>query len=139
MTKNLMLLSEIIYKLYEVDVKEKNRKRKVQDLKKVFSHISFKKIQGFRYTETGKFLNLNHATVIHQVKSAKDLLQYDIYFRELYSNVENEFLSQRKNTLEGIKIDIEMLENQKDYLKKQFFYATLQEATEATKAFYTNG
>ena len=139
MTKNLMLLSEIIYKLYKVDVKEKNRKRKVNDLKKVFSHISFKKIQGFTYTETGKFLNLDHSTIIHQVKSAKYLLEYDSYFREVYSNVENEFLSQRKNTIEGIKIDIEMLENQKDYLKKQFFYATLQEATEATKAFYTNG
>ena len=89
--------------------------------------------------KTGKFLNLDHSTIIHQVKSAKYLLEYDSYFREVYSNVENEFLSQRKNTIEGIKIDIEMLENQKDYLKKQFFYATLQEATEATKAFYTNG
>ena len=67
------------------------------------------------------------------------MLQYDSYFRDIYINVENEFIALRKNTIEGIKIDIEMLENQKDCLKKQFFYATLQEATEATKAFYTNG
>jgi len=135
MIKNLTLLSNIIYKLYQVDVKEKNRTRKVQDLKKVFSHISFEKIKGFRYAETGRFLKLNHATIIHQVKRAKDLLEYDSYFREVYSKVENEFVAQRKNTVEGIKIDIELLRNQEDCLKKQFFYATLQEAKEALKDY----
>lgn len=135
MIENFILLSDIINKIYQVDVKEKNRVRKVQDLKKVFSLIAYEKIKGFRYTETGHFLKLTHATIIHQVKSAKNLLKYDNYFKEIYDRVEHEFLSLRKNTIEGMRIDIEMLDKQKEYLKKQFFYATLQESIEALKDY----
>ena len=102
MIENFILLSDIINKIYQVDVKEKNRVRKVQDLKKVFSLIAYEKIKGFRYTETGHFLKLTHATIIHQVKSAKNLLKYDNYFKEIYDRVEHEFLSLRKPSLTAL-------------------------------------
>ena len=34
-----------------------------------------------------------------------------------------------------MRIDIEMLDKQQEYLKKQFFYATLQESIEALKDY----
>ena len=77
----------------------KSRIREVVDAKKIFCLIAFYEVKGFRYVKVGKFLNMNHATIVHHVKSAKDLLNYDPYFRENYKLVENNFFMENQEVL----------------------------------------
>jgi len=96
MFEQLELLRNLIIRHLKKDPKDKSRIREVVDAKKIFCLIAFYEVKGFRYVQVGKFLNMNHATIVHHVKSAKDLLNYDPYFRENYKLVENNFLWKTK-------------------------------------------
>ena len=99
MFEQLELLRNLIIRHLKKDPKDKSRVREVVDAKKIFCLIAFYEVKGFRYVQVGKFLNMNHATIVHHFKSAKDLLNYDPYFKENYKLVENNFFMQNQEVL----------------------------------------
>ena len=99
MFEQLELLRNLIIRNLKQDPRQKSRLREVVDSKKIFCLIAFYEVKGFRYVQVGKFLNMNHATIVHHVKSAKDLLNYDPYFKEKYKLIENNFFMQNQEVL----------------------------------------
>ena len=100
MIENLEVLRNLIIKNFNVDPIDKSRVRNIVDCKKIFSLIAYKEVKGFSYTPVAKYLGYNHATLIHHVKSAKDLYQYDDRFREMYSQIESQFFIANKDVAE---------------------------------------
>ena len=99
MFEQLELLRNLIIRHLKQDAKDKSRVREVVDAKKIFCLIAFYEVKGFRYVQVGKFLNMNHATIVHHVKSAKDLFKFDPYFRENYKLIENNFFMENQEVL----------------------------------------
>ena len=108
MIENLEVLRNLIIKNFNVDPTNKSRVRNIVDCKKIFSLLAFKEVKGFSYTPVAKFLGYNHATLIHHVKSAKDLFQYDARFREMYSQIESQFFIANKDVAEK-QIEAELI------------------------------
>ena len=108
MIENLEVLRNLIIKNFNVDPIDKSRVRNIVDCKKIFSLLAFKEVKGFSYTPVAKFLGYNHATLIHHVKSAKDLFQYDARFREMYSQIESQFFIANKDVAEK-QIEAELI------------------------------
>lgn len=100
MIENLEVLRNLIIKNFNVDPIDKSRVRNIVDCKKIFSLIAYKEVKGFSYTPVAKYLGYNHATLIHHVKSAKDLYQYDARFREMYLQIESQFFIANKDVAE---------------------------------------
>ena len=100
MIENLEVLRNLIIKNFNVDPIDRSRVRNIVDCKKIFSLLAFKEVKGFSYTPVAKYLGYNHATLIHHVKSAKDLYQYDARFREMYSQIESQFFIANKDVAE---------------------------------------
>ena len=108
MIENLEVLRNLIIKHFNIDVINKSRVRDIVDCKKIFALIAFKEVKGFSYTPVAKYLGYNHATLIHHVKSAKDLYQYDARFREMYSQIESQFFIANKDVAEK-QIEAELI------------------------------
>ena len=108
MIENLEVLRNLIIKNFNVDPIDRSRVRNIVDCKKIFSLLAFKEVKGFSYTPVAKFLGYNHATLIHHVKSAKDLFQYDARFREMYSQIESQFFIANKDVAEK-QIEAELI------------------------------
>lgn len=119
MTENLEVLRNLIIKHHNIDVKVKKRDRYIVDLKKIFCLIAYNQIKDFNYTKVGKFLLLNHATIIHHVKSAKHLLEYDFDFKQKYNNTEENFFMISKDVMvQQVESEIYLCEKRIEYLKK---------------------
>ena len=108
MIENLEVLRNLIIKHFNIDVINKSRVRDIVDCKKIFALIAFKEVKGFSYTPVAKYLGYNHATLIHHVKSAKDLYQYDARFRDMYSQIESQFFIANKDVAEK-QIEAELI------------------------------
>jgi hypothetical protein len=108
MIENLEVLRNLIIKHFNIDVINKSRVRDIVDCKKIFTLIAFKEVKGFTYTPVSKYLGLTHASLIHHVKSAKDLYQYDARFREMYLQIESQFFIANKDVLEK-QIEAELI------------------------------
>lgn len=99
MLEQLELLRNLVIRHLKQDPRQKSRLREVVDAKKIFCLVAFNEVKGFKYVQVGKFLNMNHATIVHHVKSAKDLLNYDPYFKEKYKLIENNFFMENQEVL----------------------------------------
>tara|TARA_R110002153_G_scaffold64185_2_gene171841 strand:+ start:34 stop:447 length:414 start_codon:yes stop_codon:yes gene_type:complete len=131
--KNLELLSDLIVIHCKISPKKKSRHRDVIDARKLFCLIAFENIKEFRYYKIAKFLEVHHATIIHHVRTSKDLLKYNQPFKEMYNTITNKFLINKKVSTKNIKLELELLEKKKDNLKMRFFYMTLNEVKEEMK------
>ena len=134
MNENLDILRNLIIKNLKCDPLKKSRNREIIDAKKIFCLMAFNNVQNFKYVEIAIYCGINHATVIHHVKTAKDLLKYDPYFKKNYEKIEMEFFMLNKNILESdllseiklLTIKLERLQKRhqeymeyKEYSKKQ--------------------
>ena len=108
MIENLEVLRNLIIKHFNIDVINKSRVRDIVDCKKIFALIAFKEVKGFSYTPVSKYLGYTHASLMHHVKSAKDLFQYDARFREMYSQIESQFFIANKDVVEK-QIEAELI------------------------------
>ena len=61
-----MNFKEIILKETGIDITKKCRRREYIEMKACTSYVMRK--MGFQYTEIGKYMNLDHATIIHHIK-----------------------------------------------------------------------
>ena len=122
MNENLEILRNLIIRHLRCDPKQKSRFRIVTDVKKIFSLMAFNNIKGFTYTNTANFLELNHATIIHHVKTAKDLLKYDVHFKEMYDKINSEFMLVNKDVRHtDIESEIKILSIQLKRLQEIYY------------------
>ena len=63
------LLKSIIKEQLDIDIMEKSRFRHIVDARRIYSYILYK--SGHGYTEIGKTLNKDHATIIHYLRHFK--------------------------------------------------------------------
>jgi len=61
-----MNFKEIILKETGIDITKKCRKKEYIEMKACTSYVMRK--MGFQYTEIGKYMNLDHSTIIHHIK-----------------------------------------------------------------------
>jgi len=121
MIENLEILRNLIIKHFNVDPLDKNRARNIVDAKKVFTLIAFNEINGFRYNSVSRYMGYNHATLIHHVKTARDLLEYDFKFKEMYSKIESEFFYLNKSIIkQEIEAELILLDIRINKLKEMY-------------------
>jgi hypothetical protein len=75
----------ISFKLNVEDIRKNTRLAEVVDARKIAYYILRKKYH-LSYSSIGKVFNKNHATVMHNLKSVKGLLEYDIIFKEKFND-----------------------------------------------------
>ena len=128
MIENLELLKNLIIRNLKFDPTSKSRIRDVVDVKKIFCLIAFYEVKGFRYAKVGSFLGMNHATVVHHVRTAKDLLKFDPHFKEMYNRIEaNFFMANQEVVIYDIESEMNILliklkrlrQKRNDYLNKK--------------------
>lgn len=122
MNENLEILRNVIIRHLRFDPKTKSRIRDVIDVKKIFCLIAYNNIRGFRYQQTARFLGLNHATVIHHVNTAKDLMMYDAYFKEMYDKIDEEFMLVNQKVRDtDIESEIKILSIKLERLQRTYY------------------
>jgi hypothetical protein len=128
MLQQLKLLRNLIIRHLKEDPKDKSRFRDVVDVKKIFCLLAFYEVKGFRYAKVGSFLGVNHATVVHHVRTAKDLLKYDPHFKEMYKRIEGMFfMANQEVEISDIESEMNILliklkrlrQKRNDYLDKK--------------------
>jgi hypothetical protein len=128
MLQQLKLLRNLIIRHLKEDPKDKSRFRDVVDVKKIFCLLAFYEVKGFRYAKVGSFLGMNHATIVHHVRTAKDLLKYDMHFKEMYRRIEGMFfMANQEVEISDIESEMNILliklkrlrQKRNDYLDKK--------------------
>ena len=128
MLQQLKLLRNLIIRHLKEDPKDKSRFRDVVDVKKIFCLLAFYEVKGFRYAKVGSFLGMNHATVVHHVRTAKDLLKYDLHFKQMYNKIEGIFfMANQEVVISDIESEMNILliklkrlrQKRNDYLDKK--------------------
>jgi len=128
MIENLELLRNLIIRNLKFDPTSKSRIREVVDVKKIFCLLAFYEVKGFRYAKVGSFLGMNHATVVHHVRTAKDLLKYDLHFKQMYNKIEGIFfMANQEVVISDIESEMNILliklkrlrQKRNDYLDKK--------------------
>ena len=128
MLQQLKLLRNLIIRHLKEDPKDKSRFRDVVDVKKIFCLLAFYEVKGFRYAKVGSFLGMNHATIVHHVRTAKDLLKYDPHFKEMYRRIEGMFfMANQEVEISDIESEMNILliklkrlrQKRNDYLDKK--------------------
>ena len=128
MLQQLKLLRNLIIRHLKEDPKDKSRFRDVVDVKKIFCLLAFYEVKGFRYAKVGSFLGMNHATIVHHVRTAKDLLKYDLHFKQMYNKIEGIFfMANQEVVISDIESEMNILliklkrlrQKRNDYLDKK--------------------
>lgn len=87
-------LKNIINSVYELDLMEKCRRREYTDARLTFMRIMYD--DGFGYTDIGRMLNKNHATIIHGLKSSDWMLKNEKSFISNYHMIKEVYNSNDK-------------------------------------------
>tara|TARA_A100001201_G_scaffold97062_3_gene83757 strand:- start:7876 stop:8241 length:366 start_codon:yes stop_codon:yes gene_type:complete len=66
-----------------IDITQKTRKREYVDARRI-AYIIFRNMHNKKYMDIAKIFDRNHATIIYGVESAKNLLETDQEFKDLY-------------------------------------------------------
>jgi chromosomal replication initiation ATPase DnaA len=99
-TFRIMKIEDIIKKCCEIngitvdEVKSKRRYRPLPDGRKQIC-VAIKKITTLSLEDVGKFVNVDHATVIDYHKKHLNLIDTDIFYREKYAKLK-EYIEQIK-------------------------------------------
>lgn len=93
----LQKIKETVNEFYGIDITNNSRKATVVQGKQIYSYLA-KKHTMYPLDVIGGILNLNHATIIHHVKSAEWFIQYDKDFKERLETIENSMGFDPNNT-----------------------------------------
>ncbi len=85
---NLNTIKKTIEELYELNLSEKCQKRNYIEARGLFCKIA-KEHGHVTLTKIGKFINKNHATVIHSINTMNDYLQFEEDLRFKYNIILN--------------------------------------------------
>jgi hypothetical protein len=129
MRETLEALKATIEKALKVDIDKVSRKREFTYARAIFCKIAREvPINGktATYSEIGRIINKNHATVLHLEKNTfhyavqgSDYLFIYRAIREVYSNVVNEGADDLSSLIDSSISEIDLLKKQNEKLKKQ--------------------
>ena len=78
---------EVVKSELLIDLKKnKSRKREVVDARRIYSDIA-RQLNIFSFTEIGKKINKDHASVIHYIKTSNDFKRIDREYQRKYDLV----------------------------------------------------
>ena len=92
---NLIDLKYIIERKLGVNLHLKTRKRHIVDARRMFFYLARRHTR-FGLSILGGFFDLDHATALHGINSAKDLIKTDEEFREILYNLEQLVLEKKE-------------------------------------------
>lgn len=112
----------ISFKLNIEDIRKNTRLAEVVDARKIAYYILREKYH-LSYPSIGKVFNKNHATVMHNLKSVKGLLEYDIIFKEKFDDCVLNFDEQKSeikvlSMLRDFKESMDQITETYEMLKK---------------------
>jgi hypothetical protein len=121
-------LKKIINIVYELDLMESTRARRHVDARSIFSKVMFD--EGYGYTDIGRILNKNHASIIHAVRSANWLIENVKDFQKNYLEIIQAYNSdinildmkneiELKNSIISLNSQINLLHLENMRLKKE--------------------
>lgn len=87
-------LREIVNKVFQVDIMNKNRYRKFVDARMVFSKIL--RDRGYTTTSIARFMKKDHTTILHYTVNFETLVSQDAKLRDRYIVCLNSFVSNRE-------------------------------------------
>jgi len=90
-SKPIHYLKEIIDTEFDIDLKEKTRRREYTEARAIFCKI-LKKYNRVGPTKLADYLGVHHATPIHYLKNIDNHLKYDKILRKKYERIEDLFL-----------------------------------------------
>lgn len=73
--------ARVIRELFDVDVRDRCRVRKVADIRAVFCYRM--RVSGLSLVDIGKFLGINHSTVHHNYKKVADAFEYPLMYQDI--------------------------------------------------------
>lgn len=76
----------IVTKLSEPQFFNRDRFRHLIDARKM-AYAAIREIYGYPLSVIGRYFQKNHATIIHQLKKHRDLIEWDAAYAENYKNV----------------------------------------------------
>jgi len=126
--------SHISIKLGVKDLKKDSRLREIIDARRIAYYILREKYS-LSYASIGNFFNKDHATVLYNYKSVKDLIKYDIIFKEKFDVCVDYFDKDKDEiklieALEDFKISVEDLDVKIDSMdKNKSLYELLKKIT----------
>jgi len=80
---DLLRIMRIHLRITNDEIKSSSRKRKLVDRRMIIAVILYNKCT-FSYSELGRFINRDHATIMHYLKKHKDLMATNVDYRNLY-------------------------------------------------------
>jgi len=75
-----------VFELTEIELKSRRRFRQIIDAKSMLCYILHRKLK-YTSTESARFLNLDHATILHHCKKAEGLIETDKDFKEKFKQL----------------------------------------------------
>ena len=93
---NLQELKHVIERELGVNIHAKTRKRHIVDARRIFFYLARKHTR-FSLSVLGGYFNLDHATALHGIRSAKDFIKTDEEFREILYNLEDIVLGRKRS------------------------------------------
>jgi len=71
------------------DMRSASRRRNIVNARFIFSTILYE-LTGFSYSHIGRIINRDHATVLYHIKTCRQLIDIDKYFKNMYNEVKNQ-------------------------------------------------
>ena len=107
-SKPIHYLKEIIDTEFDIDLKEKTRRREYTEARAIFCEI-LKKYNRVGPSKLADFLGVHHATPIHYLKNIDNHLKYDKILRKKYERIEDLFLRKYDPMHELTRVELKRL------------------------------
>lgn len=92
--QDLDILMEVVNNAFRLDIMKKTNKRYWVDARKIFSRILMD--CGYGSSQIGRFLQKDHATIIHYLKDIDHLMKHDSSLSDKYTECRDIFLDGRE-------------------------------------------
>ncbi len=107
-------LHQSVEDAFEVDIHSRKREREIVNARITFAHILFER--GYNKSMIGRYLNKNHATIIHYCKNCEGYLRTDKLFAEKFKQTQKNY---KKNFDPVYQMDRERLKKEVFSLRKE--------------------
>tara|TARA_R110000744_G_scaffold90273_1_gene175289 strand:+ start:463 stop:1101 length:639 start_codon:yes stop_codon:yes gene_type:complete len=106
----LNIIKEATEVITGCDITIKTRKREYVQARNLFSHFS--REAGYTLEKIGEFLNKDHATIIHSLKSFQNDIETDVHFQKQHTQLQGilantnaqKYINSSENILEAFKM-----------------------------------
>ena len=116
-------IEKVVCDFYEVDplrLFRKGRKRDVVEARQAFAYLAYSMNKNLGYESLGKYMDFNHATVLHSCKKVEGYMEVDKFYRteitDLYKECLKYSVEDKIKEVEVKEFDIELVGSLMDKL-----------------------